>query len=73
MTTAAWPQDQDQDTEMEDCSSTGNAYEAINATLRQCHYLRQLRKFQAERKSYMEVERRFIGGAAVHRTMTQRI
>ncbi|TMW68867.1 hypothetical protein Poli38472_001023 [Pythium oligandrum] len=29
-------------------------YQDINATLRECHYLRQLRRFQAERVSYLE-------------------
>ncbi|GLE01856.1 hypothetical protein PINS_up010694 [Pythium insidiosum] len=30
------------------------SYRQINATLRDCHFLRQLRRFQAERLSYLD-------------------
>lgn len=35
-------------------SSPRHDYRPINSTLRECHYLRQLRRFQAERMSFLE-------------------
>ncbi|KAJ0401766.1 hypothetical protein ATCC90586_000347 [Pythium insidiosum] len=45
----------DGDTAMADAwADESFSYRQINATLRDCHFLRQLRRFQAERLSYLD-------------------